>query len=73
MQEEWDDVFVTLQLAYKEHGNQNALKTAARLIRNRVKNEECYTFLNKLQRSPAPMKVLLNEIATRRPENILNE
>lgn len=67
---EWDDILITLQLAYKENKTPDAIKTAARLIRQRVKETECFDFLSVIQRSPAPVKVLAKEIESRRPNDV---
>lgn len=70
IKEEWDHVLLTLQLAYAEHKTQTAIKTAARIIRQKVKNTSCYEWLGKVCVSPAPMRVMLNEIKERRPDDL---
>lgn len=68
MQTEWEDIILTIALAYSIHKTQNAIKTAARLIRQRVKEKPVYEFLSALQLSPAPLKSIARESSLRFPQ-----
>lgn len=67
---EWDDILLTLQLAYAIHKTQNAIKTTARFVRLTVKENDCYSWLGKVALSPAPLTVLLRELKERRPDDL---